>query len=226
MNSVDLSPPEFWFYRVYSELTLALLHQVNNELTGVAFLSELIRDDVETGTPPGDKFGDLQSSIEKVIRLTQQTIDAHLPVPSDLGESPNDLGELLKEGIPMLRLVLPKTIAIRLESNPASFPRISITQKDFCLLLAAVGLLLAPQSPRAQGELVISLESSPTSVTFRPNYEITGLQADATWRPESNPAFFALEYRVARLGGMIELFKTPTDARHGSFCLILDASAP
>ena len=126
----------------------------------------------------------------------------------------------------MLRLVLPKSIAIRMAAPPSCFPRACVTQKDFRLVLAAIGLLLAPQSPRAQGELLITVESSPTAVIFHPNYPVNGLTPDATWRPESNPAFFALEYRVARLGGMIELFKTPTDARHGSFCLILDASAP
>ena len=226
MHSADLPPPEFWFYRVYSELTLSLLHQVNNELTGVAFLSELIRDDVEAGTPPGDKFCDLQSSIEKVIRLTQQTIDAHLPIPLDVGESPNDLGDLLQEGLAMLRLVLPKTIAIRQETPPDCFPQIQITQKEFRLVLAAVGLLLGPRSPRTPGELVVTVETSPAAIVFHPNYPVPGLSADAPGPAGSSPAFLALEHRIARLGGRVELSKNPDKAIPEALRLVLETSNP
>ena len=226
MNSVVLSPEEFWFYRVHSEVTLSLLHQVNNELTGVSFLTELIRDDVEEGTPPGDKFNDLQSSVEKVIRLTQQTIDAHLPIPSDVGDGTNDLGELLQEGVSMLRLVLPKTIAIRIESPPARFSQISLAQKDFGLLLAAVGVLLSPRSPRSPGELALAIESSPAAIIFRPNYLIAGSAADAALPLESSPAYLALEHRANRLGGRLELSKNPAETTPGALRLVLGASTP
>jgi hypothetical protein len=221
MNSAALSPSEFWFYRVYSELTLSFLHQLNNELTGVVFLTELIQNDMESGTPAGDKFQDLHASIQKVIRLTQQTMDAHLPVPEDLDESPNDLGELLQEGIPMLGLVLPKTVAVRLDSPPARFPRISITQKDFRLVLAAVGLMLSPRSPRSHGELVITVDSSQAAVIFHPNYPVAGWAEGTAGHTESRCAFLALKHRLGRLGGRIELCQPASEACPGGLRLVL-----
>ena len=226
MNSAVLSPAEFWFYRVYSELTLSLLHQVNNELTGVAFLTELIRDDVEAGTPPGDKFSDLQSSVEKVIRLTQQTIETHLPIPSDMGESASGLDDLVQEGIPLLRLVLPKTIAIHMEPPPSAPAKISIVQKEFELLLAAMGVLLAPRIPRAPGQLAITIESSPAAVLFRPNYPIVGSASEATFHLESSPAYLALAHRAVRLGAKIELCKNPAEACPGALRLVFETAAP
>ena len=227
MNSVALSPSEFWFYRVYSELTLSLLHQVNNELTGVSFLTELIQDDVEAGTPPGEKFSDLQSSVEKIIRLTQQTIEAHLPIPSDMSEPSTDLGVLIQDGVSMLRLVLPKTITIRIEPLPSCAPEIAIAQKDFGQLLAAIGLLLAPRSPRAPGELKIAFESSPCAAVFQPSYPLTSPQAEATSSQQSSPAFLALEHRVGRLGGKIELCNNPErEACAVELRLVLNEATP
>jgi hypothetical protein len=208
MNSADLPPPEFWFYRVYSELTLALLHQVNNELTGVVFLTELIQEDMEAGAPAGDKFRDLHASVGKVIRLTQQTMDAHLPLPAEPGE-PLDFAELLQDGIPMLRLVLPKTITVRIDPAPACFPGIPIGKKDFQLVLAAVGLLLSPGSSRSPGELVIAVESTPAALVFHPGYPVPFLTAEATPRPEASPAFLAIDHRLRSLGGGLEVIRNP-----------------
>jgi hypothetical protein len=211
MNSADLPPPEFWFYRVYSELTLALLHQINNELTGVVFLTELIQEDVEASAPTGDKFRDLHASVGKVIRLTQQTRDALLPLPAETDE-PLDFAELLQDGIPMLRLVLPKTITVRIDPPPAYFPRIPIGKKDFQLVLAAVGLLLSPGSSRALGELVIAVESPPTALVFHPGYPVSFLATEAAPQPESSPAFLALDHRLRNLGGGLEVFQNPAGA--------------
>ena len=210
MNSADLPPPEFWFYRVYSELTLALLHQVNNELTGVVFLTELIQEDMEAGASAGDKFRDLHASVGKVIRLTQQTMNAHLPLSEEAGE-PLDLAELLQDGIPMLRLVLPKTINARIDPPPAGFPRIPIGKKDFQLVLAAVGLLLSPGSSRSPGELVITVGSSPAVLLFHPDYAASCLAAEAA-QSESSPAFLALDHRLRHLGGGLEVFRNPAGA--------------
>jgi hypothetical protein len=220
MNSAALSPSEFWFYRVYSELTLSFLHQLNNELTGVVFLTELIQNDMESGTPAGDKFQDLHASIAKVIRLTQQTMDAHLPVPEEVWESPHDLGELLQEGIPMLRLVLSKAVAVRMDSPPAHFPRISIIQKDFRLVLAAVGLMFSPRSPGSRGELVITVESSPAAIIFHPSYLVADWTEGAVGHPESRSAFLALEHRLGRLGGRIEPCQPSPESSPGGLRLV------
>lgn len=208
MNSADLPPPEFWFYRVCSELTLALLHQVNNELTGVVFLTELIQEDMEAQAPAGDKFRDLHAAIGKVIRLTQQAMDTHLPLSEESGE-PRDLGELLQEGIPMLRLVLPKTITVRIETPPARFPAIPISKKDFQMVLAAVGLLLSPGSSRSHGELVLTVESSPPALVFRPGYHAFVLSSEPAGQPESHLAFLALDHRLRHLGGRLGVLRNP-----------------
>ncbi|MEI6034851.1 MAG: hypothetical protein WCS65_11305 [Verrucomicrobiae bacterium] len=239
MNSINLPPPEFWFYRVYSELTLSLLHQVNNELTGVAFLAELIEDDVEGGVPAGEKFQDLRASIEKVIQLTKQTMDVHMPIELELGGSSHNLGDLLDEGISMLRLVLPKTVAVRIKPPPLSLPRATITKKDFLQVLAALGMLLAPPSSRAPGELVIEIEPSTGALLFFPSYPIVGLAAAAASDPEDGSPtknhksqaphagpgvptpslcdlFLAANHRVGKFGGKIELFQSSDEpAREG-----------
>ena len=208
MNSADLPPPEFWFYRVCSELTLALLHQLNNELTGVVFLTELIQEDMETGVPAGDKFCDLHVAVGKVIRLTQQTMEAHLPLSAE-ADGPLDFAELLQEGIPMLQLVLPKTITVRIDPPPACHPGIPIGKKDFQMVLAAVGLLLSPSSSRSHGELAIAVESAPAALVFRPGYPASFLAAEATPRPESSPAFLAIDHRLRSLGGGLDVYRNP-----------------
>ena len=224
MNSADLPPPEFWFYRVYSELTLALLHQVNNELTGVVFLAELIQEDVEAGVPSGDKFQDLHASIGKVIRLTKQAMDAHLPLPAEPGKPHHDFDELLKDGIPMLRLVFPKTITVRVEPPPPCLRGILIEKKDFQMVLAAVGLLLSPGSSRSHGELVIVGESSPPALVFHPGFPAFGRSAEAANHRESSPAFLALDHRLRHLGGGLEFFRNP--AGHDALRLTLPTAPP
>ncbi len=204
MNSADLPPAEFWFYRVYSELTLSLLHQVNNELTGVVFLTEMIQSDVEEGTFPEDKFPNLHSSIQKVIHLIQQAVDVHLPVPERLEESAHDLSRLLEAESSILRLILPKTITIRRDGQPDGSRQVLISKKDFQLVLAAAGMMLSPRVTRGPGELIITLESSPAAVSFHPSYLALGMPVGDE-SEGSSPPLLALEHRIGRLGGKVEL---------------------
>jgi len=220
MHSIDLSPPEFWFYRVYSELTLSMLHQINNELTGVVFLSELIRDDLASGAPVGDKPDNLSASVENVLRLTKQMMHVHLPVPLEMDESPRDLCELMQEGIPMLRLVLPKAIAVIMEPPPACFPRVSVTPKEFHLVLAAVGMLLSPCSARSIGKLIITAEPGPPALVFYPDYPADEWTEEADSRLESSAAFLALNHRLKRLGGSAGVCRNPDEARRGGLRLL------
>ncbi len=220
MHSIDLPHPEFWFYRVYSELTLSILHQVNNELTGVVFLSELIRDDLAAGEPVGDKPDELNSSVENVLRLTKQMMHVHLPVSLELEESPRDLCELMQEGIPMLRLVLPKAIAVSMEPPAACFPRVSVAPQEFHLVLAAVGMLLSPRSTRSAGKLVITSEPCPPALVFYPDYPADEWTEEVASRLESSAAFLALNHRLKRLGGSAGVCRNPSEARRGGLRLL------
>jgi len=226
MHSVDLLPPEYWFYRVYSELTLSMLHQVNNELTGATFLSELIQEDLATGEPLGEKPNDLNSSIEKVIQLTKQIMYVHLPASQELEESPRDLYELLQEGLPMLRLVLPRVIAISLDPPIDFFPHVSIVPKEFHLILAAVGMLLSPRSMCSGRKLVITAESKPPVLTFYPDYPADDWMAGNAAELESSTAFLALTHRLKRLGGSAGVYRNPDDSDRCGLRLFFSSEPP
>ena len=209
MNMPELPAEEYWFYRVCSELTLAFLHQVNNELTGVIFTVE----DIESGEIQNDalreKFRSLHESVQKVVRLIQETVEINLQGGDMLPHSYH-VKALLEEELPMLRLLLAKTVTINLQESSFAHLETTLPKKEFSLLLAAAGLLLQPVNVRTTGEFQLDIalsqvdsssDTSPILISLTPNYPLLVELLPS----ENHIGFAALKHRLQRFGGNLEI---------------------
>lgn len=209
MNIPELPAEEYWFYRVCSELTLAFLHQVNNELTGVIFTVE----DLESGEIQDDalreKYHSLHESVQKVVHLIQETVEINLQGEDMLPHSYH-VKDLLEEELPMLRLLLSKTVTINLQQGRVEHLETTLPKKEFSLLLAAAGLLFQPVNVRTTEEFQLDIalspvdscnDTSPILISFTPNYPLLIELLPS----ENHIGFTALKHRLQRFGGNLEI---------------------
>lgn len=212
MNTPDLPQAEYWFYRVASELTIALLHQVNNELTGVIFTAEDIEQEVSESIDPKEKFSVLHGSVQKVIQLIQETVNVNV-TQQEMLPNPRFLPDLIRAEIPILRLLIPKSVGITFSEASGIQQDVLIPENELRILLAAVGLILRPAPSRSRNcEFSLRIETEPSSSTdglvalrFTPDY-LRRDSAAPTAEEEicKHPDLSALEHRLKRMGGTLD----------------------
>ena len=198
MITTALPPEEFWFYRVFSELTLSLLHKINNELTGVVFQVENLQELSQANAPISECAEDLGTSISHVLGLLRQSVALHRePEERPLGAVP--LSSLLTTSLPVLRLVLPKSIHLVVPA-PSSDPWIYLAEEDFVVLLAATALLLHPPGSHPSGEFHILPAFSRTgNATLHVSMSGAGFSTTALLQSQPAP-WGSLLHRLQRLG--------------------------
>lgn len=203
MITSPLPPQEYWFYRVFSELTLSILHKVNNELTGVVFQVENLQDLAESGEPIHDCASDLGTSLAQVLGLLRQSA-ALQREPEERPQGAIPLSSLLAMSAPVLRLVLPKSIHLVIPS-PSSDPWIYLTEEDFVILLAAAGMLLHPEGSHPLGEFQLLPSAGPGEyATLHLAMEGPQFSTATLLEPSSTPCL-AFLHRLQRLGGQAEM---------------------
>jgi hypothetical protein len=203
MITAPLPPEEYWLYRVFSELTLSLLHKVNNELTGVVFQVENLQELVEAGEPIEECSADLGLSLAEVLGLLRHSASLQRE-PEERPQGGVPFSSLLTLTAPVLRLILPKSLHLIIPS-PSSDPWIYLTEEDFIILVAAIGLQLHPPGshpcgefnlrPVTAGEGWASLHLSMQGDRF----------STSTLLEPSSAAWAAVSHRLHRLGCQAEL---------------------
>lgn len=221
MITPPLPAEEFWFYRVSSELTLSLLHKINNELTGVIFQIENLQELAQTpdccdpaslSQTLSDSASSLSLSINSILSLLRQNVALQrAPVENPAATIP--LQSLLASASPVLRLILPRTIQLQLEA-PRHNPSVFLTEEDFCIILCAAALLLHPSGSHPSATISLSFpEANPPTLLLSlqapaPN----GLTEEAHPLTACSPAWQSFGHRAARLRVKARLSLSPAPA--------------
>lgn len=228
MITPRLPSEEFWFYRVSAELTLALLHKINNELTGVVFQIESLQDlarQQAPEAPPGSSpaappelqaeleacAAALNHSVTSILGLLRQSV-ALQRAPVELPLQSLPLQSLLSAAQPVLRLILPRTLQLTLQA-PASNPAIGMTEEDFTTLLCAAALLLHPAPSHPSGGITVSCACGPNAqVTLTLDTPPPNGLTPAEPHPldPAGAAWQSFLHRVARLGARVTLTLGPS----------------
>lgn len=235
MITPPLPSEEFWFYRVSSELTLSLLHKINNELTGVVFqienLQELAQspdcgDSSSLGQTLSESATSLSHSINSILSLLRQNVALQrAPVENPVHTIP--LQSLLASASPVLRLILPRTIQLHLEA-PRHNPFLCITEEDFCILLCAAALLLHPLGTHPSATISLSSPNAkpPTLLLSLQTPPPNGLTEEAAHPlTDSCPAWQAFLHRAVRLRVQARLSLPPAPSISLTFPVAPETSA-
>jgi len=93
------------------ELTLGLLHKINNLLTRVHFQMEGCKDQLDASHPAAALINDLGENIEAIRSLLERTSHVNLPQSQDEESCIYDLEAALAQQMDLIRLMIPKVPA-------------------------------------------------------------------------------------------------------------------
>jgi hypothetical protein len=189
-----------------SDLTLGLLHQVNNVLTGIYFHVEECQEHAPSDEPAGAALEEIAEAVQNLHSLLARTIEVNLPRTED-DANYHDLEELVSSQLDLLRIVFPKTVSVDFQC--ASQPlHVHASEYEFRRILLSLAACLRDSMPAQNGQVAVELHllrgtdalSSPTGNTVgvllrceRPGWAF----------PASSPAFMDLCAEAAHQGWKI-----------------------
>jgi len=112
--------------RLTSDLTLGLLHKLNNVMTSIYFTAEGCETEVESGHPVREMLSDLTRAVRDAQQLINQTSEVNLTLGDTVPEY-HDLNVLVRQELFLMKMLLPKNTVVEIETmlEPA-FIRMSI----------------------------------------------------------------------------------------------------
>jgi hypothetical protein len=140
---------------INSELTPALIHEVNNVLTGIYFNLEFLQEDAQTGTESAERLGEIGQGIERIKEILGRATQIHLNVAErELGY--HDLETLVASELDLLRLVFPKTAKITFHP-PAAAVNVRVAEYPFRVAMLAVASRIRDLFPTGRIEIPVSV---------------------------------------------------------------------
>ncbi|MHA3774428.1 sensor histidine kinase [Verrucomicrobiota bacterium sgz303538] len=101
--------------RLVSDLTLGLLHKINNVMTSLYFTAEGCEAEIEEDHPVREMLVQLSSTVRNAQQLLNQTADVNSTLGStDVGY--HDLNTLLSHELYLLKMLLPKAAVVDIET--------------------------------------------------------------------------------------------------------------
>jgi hypothetical protein len=143
-----------------SDLTLGLLHQVNNVLTGIYFNVEECQSQIDPEHPLGLTLEEISESVRNLHRLIDRTVEVNLPLSVEDDANYHDLADLVSRQMDLIRIVFPKTVSIAL--LPPNEPLHVLVSEQKCrrvLLMLAAALRAALPVPNAR--IMVELGARP-----------------------------------------------------------------
>jgi signal transduction histidine kinase len=204
-----------------SELTLGLLHQVNNVLTGIYFNVEECQAQVDTQSPLGATLEEISDSVRNLHRLLDRTVEVNLPLTEEDDASYHDLGELVSRQLDLIRILFLKTASIAL-LPPAEPVYVLANEQKFRRMLLQLVAALRDALPLPNARIVLELHARPAApgqpgpmaaIAFRcervgwDSIEMAHLQAQAVrwgWQISHEPALLLPQVDLEEsFGGVI-----------------------
>ena len=93
--------------KITAELTLGLLHRLNNIMTGIYFAADTCQSEVAPNHPARESVELLAESARDAQEVIDRTTDLNLSLPPE--NTYHDLNELLLRQTDLLKIILPKT---------------------------------------------------------------------------------------------------------------------
>lgn len=124
--------------RMTSELTLGLLHRLNNVMTSIYFTAEGCETEVEPDNPVREMLAELTRAVRDAQQLINQTSEVNLTLGS-IDPEYHDLNALVRKELFLVKMLLPKNAVVEIETlaDPALI-RMSIA--DFRRVLFGIAL--------------------------------------------------------------------------------------
>jgi hypothetical protein len=139
-----------------SELTLGLLHKLNNLMTGVYFNLEGAEAALDPAHPAAGLVREVASAIQQAQALVRRTADLNLA--PDPEASYFDLGALIQESWELMKLILPKsTVADFVGPDQPLYVKVSSEEFSEALLQLAS----ATRAAYREGESHVAVEVRP-----------------------------------------------------------------
>lgn len=141
-----------------SELTPGLIHEVNNVLTGIFFNLEGCQEVSGSDGPAAEALREITGGVERIKEILSRTTQIHLNV-AERETTYHDLESLAKGQLDLLRVVFPKTVAIRF-LPPDGPVHVKVAEFPFRTALLSVASRLRPFLPSGKIEVSLSVLSA------------------------------------------------------------------
>jgi signal transduction histidine kinase len=143
--------------RLVPDLTLGLLHRLNNVMTSLYFTADGCEAEIEPGHPARELLKVLTASVQEAQHLVKRTADVNLSLGST-EPGYQDLNSLVKADEELTRILLPKGAALKLNTSEAALV-VKISISDFRFIL----FNLAANAKDAMGEVATVQISTSTA---------------------------------------------------------------
>ena len=168
-------------HQISSELTLGLLHKLNNLMTGVYFNLETADEELDSQHPASATLRAVTESIQLAQELVRRTADLNLPPESEA--SYFEIGPLIEEHWDLVKIILPKSATC--EFVPPEHPLyVQVSSEEF--REALLQLALATRDATLTGHVHVKVQAASTV-----GLDLTGFQPV----PPQMPAGVAVLYR-------------------------------
>lgn len=175
-----------------SELTLGLLHKLNNVMTGIFFTVEACQMDLDPSHPVSEEIKSLAENAQKAQQLIERTTEVNL---SNDEVSYHELSELLNKQLDVFKIILPKTTQVQVIA-PTETMHVQLNDVDFRTILLSIARTLKPQLT-IKGRPLGTLFTKPaTQLSDHENVCLDLAAADSvalvfrvevpTWAPEAH----------------------------------------
>ncbi len=111
-----------------SELTLGLLHKLNNLMTGVYLNLESVEEVLDAAHPASSALRAVTDTIQKAQTLVRRTADVNLPPDGD--KEYFEIGAIIQEHWELLELVLPKGATAEF-TRPSTPLYVQVSSEEF-----------------------------------------------------------------------------------------------
>ena len=139
-----------------SELTLGLLHKLNNLMTGVYFNLEGAEAALDQAHPAAALVREITRSIQQAQTLVRRTADLNLAPEAE--PSYFDISALIQESWDLVKIILPKSTVAELKV-PAEPLYVKVSSEEFCEAL--LQLASVTRAAYRSGESHVSVEVQP-----------------------------------------------------------------
>jgi signal transduction histidine kinase len=141
-----------------SNLTLGLLHQVNNVLTGIYFNIEECQAQVDPEDPLGATLEEIAESVTTLHRLLDRTVDVNLPLSVEDDANYHDFEELVSRQLDLVRIVFPKTVSFAM--RPSTEPlHVHASEQKFRRALLQLAAALREALPASNARVELELRA-------------------------------------------------------------------
>lgn len=144
------------YHQLASELTLGLLHKLNNLMTAVYFNLETAEEALDPQHPARAALRALTETIGEAQVLVRRTADLNLPPDSEA--SYHEIGMLVQDQWDLVKLILSKN-AIAEFTPPTEQLHVRVSSEEFCEALLQLALTTRAAAPGARTHVSVEARS-------------------------------------------------------------------